>query len=49
MAQARLYFNEKVAQCIEKGYLVEPSQFRGDLKGQPRCYQPYSFALKDEE
>ena len=28
---------------------MEPSQFRGDLEGLPCCYQPYSFALKDEE
>ena len=49
MGKARDYYNEKVAQCIEKGYLVEPKDFKGDLQGLPKAYQPYSFALKDAE
>ena len=47
--QARAYFNTKVEESIEKGYLVEPHLFEGDLEGKPRCFQPYSFPLKDEE
>ena len=42
-------FNKKVQDCIDKGYLVEPKDYNGDLEGEPWCYQPYSFALKDEE
>ena len=33
----------------KKGYLVEPKDFKGDLQGLPKAYQPYSFALKDAE
>ena len=49
MSQARINFNDKVAQCMKKGYLVEPKDFKGDLTGLPKAYQPYSFALKDAE
>jgi hypothetical protein len=44
--------NKKVQDCIDKGYLVEPKDFKGDLEAvltSPSCFQPYSFALKDEE
>ena len=47
--EARENFNKKVQDCIDKGYLVEPKDYNGDLEGEPLCYQPYSFALKDEE
>ena len=50
--EARKNFNRKVQDCIDKGYLVEPKDFQGDLEGvmnSPTCFQPYSFALKDEE
>ena len=47
--EAKENFNKKVLQCIEKGYLVEPKDFKGDLRGLPKAYQPYSFALKDAE
>jgi hypothetical protein len=49
--EARIHFNKKVQDCIDKGYLVEPKNFKGDLKAvlnSPPCFQPYSFALKDE-
>ena len=49
ISQARKYFNDNVAQCIEKRYLVEPKDFKGDLRGLPKAYQPYSLALKDAE
>ena len=48
MAQAREYFNQKVQQCIDKGYLVKPEAFQGASSLQ-KAYQPYSFALKDQE
>ena len=47
--QGRDNFNDKVAQCIEKGYMVEPKDFKGDLQGLPKAYQPYSYAFKDAE
>ena len=50
--EARKNFNKKVQYCINKGYLVEPKDFKGDLEGvmnAPTCFQPYSFAIKDEE
>ena len=50
--EARKIFNKKVQDCIDKGYLVEPKDFKGDLEAvltSPSCFQPYSFALKDEE
>ena len=47
--QGRDNFNDKVAQCIEKGYMVEPKDFKGDLQGLPKAYQPYSCAFKDAE
>ena len=48
MEKARAYFNEKVQKCREKGYLLPPDQFK-DLSHLQKAYQPYSFALKDEE
>merc|ERR1712020_268073 len=48
MEKAREYFNEKVQKCRERGYLVPPDKFK-DLSHLQRAYQPYSFALKDEE
>ena len=50
--EAKINFNKKVQDCINKGYLVEPKDFKGDLDAvlnSPSCFQPYSFALKDEE
>ena len=50
--EARKNFNKKVQDCIDKGYLVERKDFKGDLEGvmkAPTCFLPYSFALKDEE
>ena len=50
--EARINFNKKVQDGIDKGYLVEPKNFKGDLNAvlnSPSCFQPYSFALKDEE
>ena len=46
--EARKNLNKKVQDCIDKGYLVEPKDYDGDLEGEPWCFQPYSFALKDE-
>ena len=48
MEKARAYFNEKVQKCRDKGYLLPPDQFK-DLSHLQKAYQPYSFALKDEE
>ena len=48
MSQAREYFNQKVQQCRDKGYLVKPAEFPG-ISHLQKAYQPYSFALKDEE
>ena len=48
MSQAREYFNQKVQQCRDKGYLVKPEDFP-DVSHLQKAYQPYSFALKDEE
>ena len=48
MEKARAYFNEKVQKSRERGYLVPPDQYK-DLSHLQRAYQPYSFALKDEE
>ena len=50
--EARKNFSKKVQDCIDKGYLVKPKDFKGDLEGvmnASTCFQPYSFALKDEE
>ena len=41
-------FNKKMRQCRERGYLVKPEDYK-DLSHLQRCYQPVSFALKDEE
>ena len=48
MEKARAYFNDKVQKCREKGYLLPPDEFK-DLSHLQKAYQPYSFALKDEE
>ena len=48
MSKAREYFNQKVQQCRDKGYLVKPEEFPG-ISHLQKAYQPYSFALKDEE
>merc|ERR1712020_479576 len=48
MQEARKYFNAKVEKCRERGYLVTPDQF-ADLSHLQKAYQPFSFALKDEE
>ena len=48
MEKARAYFNEKVQKCRDKRYLLPPDQFK-DLSHLQKAYQPYSFALKDEE
>ena len=50
--EARKNFNRKVQDSIDKGYLVELKDFKGDLEGvmnSPTSFQQYSFALKDEE
>ena len=49
---ARKNFNKKLQDCNDKGYLVELKDFKGDLEGvmnAPTCFQPYSFAIKDQE
>ena len=41
---ARKNFNSKVQDCIDKGYLVEPKDLKGDLEGVMKsatCFQPY--------
>ena len=48
MVQAREYFNQKVQQCRDRGYMVRPEDFQG-VSGLQKAYQPYSFALKDQE
>ena len=48
MGEARKYFNAKVEKCRERGYLLTPDQFT-DLSHLQKAYQPFSFALKDEE
>ena len=48
MEKARAHFNEKVQKCRDKGYLLPPDRYK-DLSHLQKAYQPYSFALKDEE